>query len=426
MTTTTTPSDNSVPPKSNGKRMVARNAGEANSSAGKGEPMRGREIAKQALTRSRRKTKPAAPPSWSDSNVIVMLGQRSKTKGTTHSASARGAKPTNSGTGDKSKPRRSKKRWEPIATFVVEFQSRTGKGGVAERRTHAHHHEADRDIEWPGVAGRELYRWMMEQIGEHAGFADDTRALASQTPAKQPETGSRPTELRAESGAGVESEVSITVGAPTISVGPPRVMTAEERKRFETLPDTVKATMKTPFVETPPTGAASASGPANMSGGAGQDETPRGTEEAAPLVEAPAGPPSVALEITSVRILQPPESGQVADLYAQGRSVSGLVKGSVPMVFAVECALVRTAAAEATKGRQDFGVVIYAEDLSTHAASILGSSLPSVLKEGCLTDVAWIPPVTMSPGVYRLKIVATVRDTPPLWAYAEVMMLQVL
>lgn len=53
--------------------------------------------------------------------------------------------------------------WEPIASFVVEFQERTLSGQPAARRTAVHHMETDIGTTWPGIADTQLCQWMGKQ-----------------------------------------------------------------------------------------------------------------------------------------------------------------------------------------------------------------------------------------------------------------------
>jgi hypothetical protein len=57
--------------------------------------------------------------------------------------------------------------WKALASFVVEFQvRRVSEGREVEKRTTAHHVEADKSEEWPGIEGEQLRQWMLEQVGE--------------------------------------------------------------------------------------------------------------------------------------------------------------------------------------------------------------------------------------------------------------------
>ncbi|MGH9837925.1 MAG: hypothetical protein ACREEM_03990 [Blastocatellia bacterium] len=135
-------------------------------------------------------------------------------------------------------------------------------------------------------------------------------------------------------------------------------------------------------------------------------------------------PEPVALEVTGVQVFQPPSSDQPQDLYRQHRAFTGYVKGGEPLSFTVTFQLIGLGASEVIKGHKEFGVVFNAEDLITSTVARIGNSRPDFLKEGQFSYTAWLSPLALSQGMYRLKIVTTVRDIP-LWAYTEVPLLQV-
>jgi hypothetical protein len=54
--------------------------------------------------------------------------------------------------------------WKPIASFVVEYQTREASEQLTEQRTVAHHMEEDRTRTWPGIEGKRLYLWIIDQI----------------------------------------------------------------------------------------------------------------------------------------------------------------------------------------------------------------------------------------------------------------------
>lgn len=54
--------------------------------------------------------------------------------------------------------------WQPVASFVVEFQSRNGQETAAEWRTVAHYMEADSGASWPGIETEQLRQWIEEQV----------------------------------------------------------------------------------------------------------------------------------------------------------------------------------------------------------------------------------------------------------------------
>lgn len=56
--------------------------------------------------------------------------------------------------------------WKPIASFVVEFQENEVGSVVPERRTKAHHVEADKNQMWSGIEHEELCAWMVQRLSE--------------------------------------------------------------------------------------------------------------------------------------------------------------------------------------------------------------------------------------------------------------------
>jgi helix-hairpin-helix protein len=55
--------------------------------------------------------------------------------------------------------------WKPVASFVVEFQSRPDKSPNEPWRTMVHYLEEDRNETWAGVDCEGLCRWMTQQLG---------------------------------------------------------------------------------------------------------------------------------------------------------------------------------------------------------------------------------------------------------------------
>lgn len=53
--------------------------------------------------------------------------------------------------------------WQPIASFVIEFQSRVGETGGKEMRTAVHHMEGDRETHWSGIEQEKLCRWIVDE-----------------------------------------------------------------------------------------------------------------------------------------------------------------------------------------------------------------------------------------------------------------------
>lgn len=56
--------------------------------------------------------------------------------------------------------------WKPIASFVVEYQTRETGERQKERRIVAHHMEEDRTKTWPGIDDEKFCKWIIEQISQ--------------------------------------------------------------------------------------------------------------------------------------------------------------------------------------------------------------------------------------------------------------------
>jgi len=63
-------------------------------------------------------------------------------------------------------PRAQGGQWKPVATFIVEFQTRRTKDQVIEQRTKVNYHDTDQQVVWPGVESQRISRWMVEQAGD--------------------------------------------------------------------------------------------------------------------------------------------------------------------------------------------------------------------------------------------------------------------
>jgi hypothetical protein len=78
--------------------------------------------------------------------------------------------------------------WQPVASFVIEFQTRTLASGDICYRTTAHHMEADVGQVWDEVVPAALCDWMEAQLGERrpAIARAPANALPAPTPTPQP------------------------------------------------------------------------------------------------------------------------------------------------------------------------------------------------------------------------------------------------
>jgi len=231
------------------------------------------------------------------------------------SADAKAERNTNSPAGEG--------EWQPLASFVVEFQARKVEGRAEEQRTTVHHMEADKGEKWPGIEGEQLCQWMLDQVGE--------------------------------------------------------------RVRREPEP-----------IEEPP-------------------------------VEArPAAAPPVKLEITQVQAFQPPQAETPSAIGEAGRPFLGFARSNEVFALEASFALAGPAAVEIAKEQVTYRAQFYAYTLSTGATIHLGDTEPDTLVESKLSYTALLPVATLQPGIYRLRVLATLQGTPPIVGYLEMPLLQVV
>ncbi len=54
-------------------------------------------------------------------------------------------------------------RWEPLASFVIEFQEIENKDGSRQQRTTVHHIETDKNQMWFGIEQHQSMQWMLSE-----------------------------------------------------------------------------------------------------------------------------------------------------------------------------------------------------------------------------------------------------------------------
>jgi hypothetical protein len=57
-------------------------------------------------------------------------------------------------------------QWKPVATFIVEFQTRQTKDQAIEQRTKVNYHDTDQEVVWPGIESEPISQWIIEQACE--------------------------------------------------------------------------------------------------------------------------------------------------------------------------------------------------------------------------------------------------------------------
>lgn len=85
--------------------------------------------------------------------------------------------------------------WKVLGSFVVEFQSRESEGETPERRTVAHHMEADTGMHWPQIAGTGVAQWMVEQIRDIVDLEPEEGEAAEADLAESPDAKKPPAQI---------------------------------------------------------------------------------------------------------------------------------------------------------------------------------------------------------------------------------------
>jgi len=225
-------------------------------------------------------------------------------------------------------------KWKPFATFVVEFQSRRGGDRAEQKRTVCQQDETAKERKWPGIEGRHLAEWMLEQIGE--GMPEEFKETAVVTiPRAEPST--------------TKEE-------------PPAVVTDDESS-------------------------------------------------------------PVTVEITQIRMSQPP-SGTPRLIATSDEGFGGVLRSGEPVLFELSLQLAGPGATEAARSRTRLSAEIYAHNRSTAVNTNL--SEPSFTREGQFSYTAVLPEAVLERGAYRLECLATLDATPRRQSYLRVPVIRVV
>jgi hypothetical protein len=149
-------------------------------------------------------------------------------------------------------------------------------------------------------------------------------------------------------------------------------------------------------------------------------------EEKLPAEVRPAFACPVTVEIAQVRAFQPPQTETPIGVGEAGRPFRGFVRGGEPFALEASFGLAGPAAAEIAKKQITYHAQFHARSLPTGERIHLGDIKPNTLVEGKLSYTAVLPEATLRPGLYRLRVLATLQGMPPILGYLEVPLLQVV
>jgi predicted flap endonuclease-1-like 5' DNA nuclease len=285
--------------------------------------------------------------------------------------------------------------WQPFASFVVEFQAREVKRRAEEQRTTIHHMEADKGEAWPGIEGERLCQWMLEQVSEKVP--------------REPEEAPNVIPIKDEHGKIVGS---MSIGEPKVTLSGPFEISPEEYKAILEAPEVVKTSLVVMVPESKTEEEAAPTREAAL-------------PEASIVIEEPAAAPSVTVEIAQVRAFQPPDAETPTAVGEASQPFSGFVRSGEPFALEVFFELAGAGADDVVKRQTTYNAQFHVRNLTTRARKHLGGTKPAALVAG-KPLTAMLPQVSLQPGLYRLRVLVTLQDAPPIAGYFEVPLLQVV
>jgi hypothetical protein len=134
-------------------------------------------------------------------------------------------------------------------------------------------------------------------------------------------------------------------------------------------------------------------------------------QEAQPKPKPAKRPAAEKLQITQVRVLQPPQTSQPALRFETGKAFEGTVQGDRPFALEVDFELNVAAAASKAKSPIECCARSFAYDVNKHVRIPLGDTELVALEAGQPSHALTLPQATLQHGTYRLWVVVTPKET---------------
>ena len=147
-----------------------------------------------------------------------------------------------------------------------------------------------------------------------------------------------------------------------------------------------------------------------------------------PSAELPSSKtvPSQKLEVTYVRVFQPPKA-ETPIVFAQaGRPFPGMLKGDQPFTLQAGFELDKLAADEVAGSKDTYKAEFHVRNRSTGTKHHLGNTKPENFVAGKVAYDTVLPKVHLDPGHYSLGVLVTIQSKTPSLGYLELPLLQVL
>lgn len=148
-------------------------------------------------------------------------------------------------------------------------------------------------------------------------------------------------------------------------------------------------------------------------------------DQARPVEAPPAKKPSAEIQISAIRVFQPPDALTPVAVLEASEPFQGTVRGSVPFAIEVSFGLTGATAADVVAQGASCLVRSYAYEQAAGAAVHLGDAEPTALEADKYAYTLTLPAASLQSGTYRVWVIVGVKDAPAAPDYVEVPMLQV-
>lgn len=218
-------------------------------------------------------------------------------------------------------------KWNSLASFQVDFQTRQAADRGEEQRTKVHHIETNSLEKWSGIQTDRLFQWIQNQLN------NQLNEMIKEKPAKEPPSA--------------------------------------ELLSSKTLP-------------------------------------------------------SQKLDVTYVRVFQPPKAETPIGFAPAGRPFPGMLKGDQPFTLQAGFELDKLAVDEAAASEVTYKAEFHARNRSTGTKHHLGNTKPKNCVAGKVSYDTVLPKVQLDPGHYSLEVLVTTQSKTPSLGYLELPLLKVL
>lgn len=143
-------------------------------------------------------------------------------------------------------------------------------------------------------------------------------------------------------------------------------------------------------------------------------------------IERSADVSPVKVEISHLWAFQPPQSGVPMVITEAGKSFPGFIRSGEPLVLEILFRLTGQTAADTRRKQITYQVQADLRNYATGSTTSLVDTPPHTLVEDQLSYIATIPGTTLLPGIYRLRVLATLQGIRATPGYFETPLLQVI